>query len=52
MGEEMRKLEYLSLVSKVASELENHLGIGDKTLAEARRLLLSSYPSGAAAFPP
>jgi len=27
-------LQYLSLVSKVCNELENHLGISDKTLAE------------------
>ena len=32
--EEMRKLQHLSLVSKICTELENHLGIGDKTLAE------------------
>ncbi|EYU27319.1 hypothetical protein ABFS82_10G087300 [Erythranthe guttata] len=30
----LKKLEYLSLVSKVCSELENHLGCGNKTLAE------------------
>eukprot|EP00291_Cryptomonas_curvata_P008203 CAMPEP_0172190876 /NCGR_PEP_ID=MMETSP1050-20130122/23365_1 /TAXON_ID=233186 /ORGANISM="Cryptomonas curvata, Strain CCAP979/52" /LENGTH=87 /DNA_ID=CAMNT_0012865815 /DNA_START=133 /DNA_END=392 /DNA_ORIENTATION=- len=30
----MEKLQYLSLVSKVCSELENHVGVGDKTLAE------------------
>lgn len=32
--EEIRKLEYLSLVSKICTELENHLGISDKDLAE------------------
>lgn len=32
--EGLEKLERLSLVSKVCSELENHLGINDKTLAE------------------
>ncbi|KAG8565858.1 hypothetical protein GDO81_013002 [Engystomops pustulosus] len=32
--EELRKLEYLSLVSKVCTELDNHLGINDKDLAE------------------
>ncbi|XP_054717048.1 ATP-dependent RNA helicase DHX8-like [Uloborus diversus] len=32
--EEIRKLEYLSLVSKICTELENHLGINDKDLAE------------------
>ncbi|KAK7109917.1 ATP-dependent RNA helicase DHX8-like isoform X1 [Littorina saxatilis] len=31
---ELQKLEYLSLVSKVCTELENHLGINDKDLAE------------------
>ncbi|KAJ6340540.1 hypothetical protein OIU77_008328 [Salix suchowensis] len=30
----LKKLEYLSLVSKVCSELETHLGFGDKILAE------------------
>ncbi|KAB5524186.1 hypothetical protein DKX38_021935 [Salix brachista] len=30
----LKKLEYLSLVSKVCSELETHLGCGDKILAE------------------
>eukprot|EP01044_Picomonas_judraskeda_P048197 COSAG03_NODE_27773_length_251_cov_0.684211_1_plen_29_part_01 len=29
----MEELSYLSLVSKVAQELDNHLGISDKTLA-------------------
>ncbi|KAG8446897.1 hypothetical protein GDO86_014375 [Hymenochirus boettgeri] len=32
--DELRKLEYLSLVSKVCTELDNHLGINDKDLAE------------------
>ncbi|XP_006359631.1 probable pre-mRNA-splicing factor ATP-dependent RNA helicase [Solanum tuberosum] len=31
---ELKKLEYLSLISKVCSELEAHLGFGDKVLAE------------------
>lgn len=31
---ELEKLEYLSLVSKVCIELENHLGLNDKDLAE------------------
>ncbi|KAH0453564.1 hypothetical protein IEQ34_017888 [Dendrobium chrysotoxum] len=30
----LKKLEYLSLVSKVCTELESHLGCGDKILAE------------------
>ena len=32
--DDLESLELLSLVSKVASELQNHLGINDKTLAE------------------
>uniref|UniRef100_A0A8C7DVK3 RNA helicase n=1 Tax=Naja naja TaxID=35670 RepID=A0A8C7DVK3_NAJNA len=32
--EELATLEYLSLVSKVCTELDNHLGINDKDLAE------------------
>ena len=32
--EDLESLEFLSLVSKVTSELQNHLGITDKTLAE------------------
>ncbi|KAI4460487.1 hypothetical protein MML48_5g00017484 [Holotrichia oblita] len=31
---EIEKLEHLSLVSKVCTELENHLGMNDKDLAE------------------
>lgn len=35
LGEdELQKLEYLSLVSKVCTELDNHLGISDKDLGE------------------
>ncbi|XP_062110900.1 probable pre-mRNA-splicing factor ATP-dependent RNA helicase DEAH5 [Humulus lupulus] len=34
LDEGLKKLEYLSLVSKVCSELETHLGFGDKVLAE------------------
>ncbi|KAL0333765.1 UNVERIFIED_CONTAM: putative pre-splicing factor ATP-dependent RNA helicase DEAH5 [Sesamum angustifolium] len=30
----LKKLEYLSLVSKVCMELETHLGFADKVLAE------------------
>ncbi|NXP41866.1 DHX8 helicase, partial [Leiothrix lutea] len=33
-AEELTKLEYLSLVSKVCTELDNHLDINDKDLAE------------------
>lgn len=32
--EELRKLEHLSLVSKICTELDNHLGLADKDLAE------------------
>ncbi|RZF38410.1 hypothetical protein LSTR_LSTR006536 [Laodelphax striatellus] len=32
--DEVEKLEHLSLVSKVCTELENHLGLNDKDLAE------------------
>ncbi|KAM7370466.1 hypothetical protein PAMP_010013 [Pampus punctatissimus] len=32
--DEIKRLEYLSLVSKVCTELENHLGISEKDLAE------------------
>ena len=30
--EDLEQLEYLSLVSKVCTELDNHLGISDKDL--------------------
>ncbi|CAI9101407.1 OLC1v1038722C1 [Oldenlandia corymbosa var. corymbosa] len=33
-GGGMKELEYLSLVSKVCSELETHLGVGDRVLGE------------------
>ncbi|UKZ82650.1 hypothetical protein TrVFT333_010443 [Trichoderma virens FT-333] len=32
--DDLLNLELLSLVSKVTSELQNHVGISDKTLAE------------------
>ena len=32
--DDLESLELLSLVSKITSELQNHLGIGEKTLAE------------------
>lgn len=34
MDDDLHELELLSLVSKVTSELQNHIGISDKTLAE------------------
>lgn len=33
-AEELQQLEYLSLVSKVCTELDNHLGLNDKDLGE------------------
>eukprot|EP00899_Mesostigma_viride_P013185 jgi/Mesvir1/21868/Mv04245-RA.1 len=33
-AEELRKLAHLALVSKICTELDNHLGVADKTLAE------------------
>uniref|UniRef100_H2SB51 ATP-dependent RNA helicase DHX8 n=1 Tax=Takifugu rubripes TaxID=31033 RepID=H2SB51_TAKRU len=33
-SDDIKRLEYLSLVSKVCTELENHLGISEKDLAE------------------
>jgi ATP-dependent RNA helicase DHX8/PRP22 len=32
--DDLENLEFLSLVSKITSEIHNHLGISDKTLAE------------------
>ena len=32
--EDLARLEELSLVSKICTELENHLGVGNKDLAE------------------
>lgn len=40
-AEELAKLEYLSLVSKVCTELDNHLGINDKDLGELKELPLA-----------
>lgn len=37
-AEELAKLEYLSLVSKVCTELDNHLGINDKDLGELKEV--------------
>ena len=45
--EELTKLESLSLVSKVCTELDNHLGMNDKTLGkynnEHKTLLYISF---------
>lgn len=32
--DELPKLEHLSLVSKICTELENHLGLNDKDLGK------------------
>ena len=32
--DELQKLEHLSLVSKLCTELDNHLGLNDKDLGE------------------
>lgn len=37
--DELEKLEHLSLVSKICTELENHLGLNDKDLGK----LLSKF---------
>ena len=34
--EELRQLEQLSLVSKICTELENHLGLNDKDLGKLK----------------
>lgn len=34
--DEVEKLEYLSLVSKICTELENHLGMNDKDLGKIK----------------
>ncbi|XP_027145588.1 ATP-dependent RNA helicase DHX8 isoform X2 [Larimichthys crocea] len=44
-SEELRRLEYLSLVSKVCTELDNHLGICEKDLAEFIISLAEKHPT-------
>ena len=34
LEKDLARLEELSLVSKICTELENHLGVGDKDMAE------------------
>lgn len=34
--DELEQLEHLSLVSKICTELENHLGLNDKDLGKFR----------------
>lgn len=47
--DKLRALQHLSLINKVTTELDNHLGIGDKTLAEFV-VALSEGAGSAAAF--
>lgn len=37
--DELHKLEHLSLVSKICTELDNHLGLNDKDLGKTFMLL-------------
>lgn len=41
--DEVQKLEHLSLVSKVCTELENHLGLDDKDLGKKQILFLLQF---------
>jgi hypothetical protein len=43
--DEVAKLEHLSLVSKICTELENHLGLNDKDLGMYITLLQSYFIS-------
>ncbi|XP_050095306.1 ATP-dependent RNA helicase DHX8 isoform X1 [Anopheles aquasalis] len=43
--EELEQLEHLSLVSKICTELENHLGLNDKDLAEFIIHLAREHPT-------
>lgn len=43
--DELEKLEHLSLVSKVCTELDNHLGLNDKDLAEFIIALAEKHPN-------
>ena len=43
--DELEKLQYLSLVSKICTELENHFGINDKDMAEFIISLADEYPA-------
>lgn len=37
--EELRQLEHLSLVSKICTELDNHLGLNDKDLGISKNTI-------------
>lgn len=45
MADDVKQLQNLSLVSKVCTELDNHLGLSDKTLAEFIVHLAQEHPS-------
>ncbi|WFD47528.1 RNA helicase [Malassezia furfur] len=45
MDDPLYRLEFLSLVSKIATEIQNHLGIHDRTLAEFVIALHDESPS-------
>ncbi|XP_075890985.1 ATP-dependent RNA helicase DHX8 [Nelusetta ayraudi] len=45
ISDEIKRLEYLSLVSKVVTELENHLDISEKCLAEFIIHLAEKHPT-------
>lgn len=42
--DEVAKLEHLSLVSKVCTELDNHLGLNDKDLGELLSKHFIAFP--------
>jgi len=42
--DELTKLEHLSLVSKICTELENHLGLNDKDLGKTSLIKPDLYP--------
>jgi len=42
---EVEKLEHLSLVSKICTELENHLGLNDKDLGMQLTVFIMFTPS-------
>ena len=50
--DELQKLEHLSLVSKVCTELDNHLGLNDKDLGEYRKTpKIFGHPNNCCNYP-
>lgn len=43
--DEVAKLEHLSLVSKVCTELDNHLGLNDKDLGKCSSTIIFFFAS-------